>query len=638
MSRQRNPKARDRSGAESTSRPRTRGRELVLGLLVLAAAVLPYLPALRGEFVYDDRHQIVGNVLIQDPGRLGEALRSDVWAFKGEREGAWSSYWRPVFVLWLVGNERLFGLGSTVGWHVALLAVHALVALLVLRLARTLGAAPEVAAAAAVLFAAHPGHAESVAWISGAPDPLATLFAIGSLLALSARLRGGGRWLSVAALAAAAAAMLTKEFAVVLPIVATCWVAELAPGEARDRWRRAIRTGAVFAGLAALYLLARHEVIGAAEVVKEWQRGPAIDLLSAPRVLLFYLRQTLWPVRIGPSYPLRVVTPEDSLLTAFVAPALLLAAAAIGLWLFVRRDRMARLGALLWLAPLLPALHVDTFHPEQIVHDRYLYLSLVGAAFVAVSAIRTLARRTSSARPEVASLAVAVVLALPLGWLAADASRTWTSELALWQRGVLVDPTSASSLVELGRARRAAGDLVGARAAIERAMSIFPAQQVRLAYAELLLDLRETAKAEAELRMLHGARPDDSDVAERFAILLQESGRSGEAESVLRETRERAPQRRCGLTANLAVVLYLRGQKGEALHELRQAAELVEAEPTENCRRSLLLLAELEAAAGRPAAARASLERLLEILAPLEDPGSAGLRDKARSALRALGG
>jgi len=609
----------------------------VLALLVVAAAVLPFLSALRGDFVYDDRSQIVENALVQDPHQLWKALTSDVWAFKGEREGAWSSYWRPLFVLWLAVNERLFGLASTVGWHASLLALHALVALLALRLARALGAPLPLAGGAAVLFAAHPGHVESVAWLSGAPDPLATCFLLLALLALARRVERGGWLPGLPALAAGAMALLAKEFAVVLPLLAAGCVAELGSGPRRERWRRAGIVAAACALPVVAYLGLRHAVIGGAEVVKEWQRGPAIDLLSAPRVLLFYARQSVWPVEVGPSYPLRVATPDQPLLPAVLAPLLLLALVAALLWPLLRRDRLARCGALLWLLPLLPALHVDAFHPEQIVHDRYLYLPLLGAAWVAVAALQRLAAWRMRSRAELATLGVALALAVPLGALAADASRAWTSELALWQRGVRTDPTSALSHLQLGLARRAAGDLSGARAALERAMELGPVEQVRLAHAEILLSSGEPAAAEAELRRLHAARPQDPAPAERLARLLQRTGRSGEAEAIFRAARELAPQRRCSLTTNLAVLLFLEGRRDEAREELRVAAAMVEREPVADCRRSLYLLADLEAAAGRPEAARAALERLDAVLRPLADPASVELRERVGEALRRLG-
>ena len=88
-------------------------------LPALVLGVLVYINALGGEFVYDDLRQIVRNTLIQDGSQFWHALTSDVWAFKGDTGEPWSNYWRPVFVLWLIGNYRAFGLDSTAGWHAA---------------------------------------------------------------------------------------------------------------------------------------------------------------------------------------------------------------------------------------------------------------------------------------------------------------------------------------------------------------------------------------------------------------------------------------------------------------------------------------------------------------------------------------
>src|SRR5262245_1574265 len=94
-------------------------------LLLVGACVLVYGNTIGNQFVWDDRKQILENDLIKEPRLFGRAMVSDVWAFKGDTGEPWSNYWRPVFVLWLIGNYRAFGLESTAGWHITNIALHA---------------------------------------------------------------------------------------------------------------------------------------------------------------------------------------------------------------------------------------------------------------------------------------------------------------------------------------------------------------------------------------------------------------------------------------------------------------------------------------------------------------------------------
>src|SRR5262245_37593278 len=103
----------------------SRRADLIAVLVLAAAAFLVFANSLHGDFIYDDTKQITGNDLIQDNRHFVRALTSDVWAFKGQRAEAWSSYWRPAFILWLIVNHRMFGLESTVGWHAMSLLLHA---------------------------------------------------------------------------------------------------------------------------------------------------------------------------------------------------------------------------------------------------------------------------------------------------------------------------------------------------------------------------------------------------------------------------------------------------------------------------------------------------------------------------------
>ena len=158
--------------------------------LVCAIAFLAYVPTLGFQFVYDDKPQILQNPAIRAWHYLPNYFTSHVWAELYPHVGG--DYYRPVFLLWFRLNHAMFGVNPE-GWHLTTVLCHVAATWLVFRLVRRLAASPWIAFSAATLFALHPVHIESVAWVSGVTDPLLAIFLLGSFLAYL-QFREGNRW------------------------------------------------------------------------------------------------------------------------------------------------------------------------------------------------------------------------------------------------------------------------------------------------------------------------------------------------------------------------------------------------------------------------------------------------------------
>ena len=194
----------------SRSKANRRSTLLVsLALILLTAGV--YSRVRQAEFLaYDDDEYVVDNPWV----RAGLTWRGTVWAFAS----AHSATWHPLTSLSHMLDCQLFGVQPG-PHHVVSVVLHgATSVLLFLTLLRMTGSTGRSAVVAA-LFAIHPLHVESVAWVSERKDVLSGVFWVATLL-------GYWRWVQkpttgryLVALSAFAAGLLAKPSVVTLPIV-----------------------------------------------------------------------------------------------------------------------------------------------------------------------------------------------------------------------------------------------------------------------------------------------------------------------------------------------------------------------------------------------------------------------------------
>lgn len=614
----------DHPGTTGPVDPRLAARELRQAGLVLALLILVALgPGVRGAFVYDDHHQIVQNMWIQDPSAAWQALTSDVWSFTGDAAAARSNYWRPVFVAWLMLNSRVWGVEDALGWHVTSLALHVLACSAGYALLRILGLRRLSSLAVMAVFAVHPTRVEAVTWVSSSHDPLCALALFVSLTAVVVAVRDPHRrglgW--GVGLGAFAIALGTKEIAVLFPIVvaATLWVAW--PRERHGR-RRGVAVATVpFLALAAGYWILRASVLGYWTVQNPWSPGGAAIVLSIPEVFAFYLRQAAWPVGLGPVYPLRAVTTASAGWANLGVPLVISAAFAAAVAMLWRRDARVGIGAA-WLGTTLaPVLNVGAFHPERIVQDRYLYLPLFGLLVLVGLGVEHLrrARPWPPAAFDRAFAAGAAAIVLVLAALAVAYSHVWSDDLALWQRGVRSDPGSAFAWAQYGAFTLRAGDAAEAGRAAEAALAIMPLTDAMLLRADVAIHAQDWPRAEAALREVLASYPDHLDAHERLAVVLQNAGRLDDAAAALRGARDALPTAACRLTTQLAVILYQAQRPAEATAELEGVRNRVPAEHNALCRESLFRLGQLYQDAGRDAEARAAFTDFLAATAAYHD-------------------
>jgi tetratricopeptide (TPR) repeat protein len=435
-------------------------------LLVALVAFVAFASAVRNSgWVFDDHVLIERNTDLRRGDIWKQALVRDYYA-TSQAYGV-SGYYRPV-AIWSKALDIRLWKRQPPGFRLTNLILHALASLAAMAALRALGARSGAAWIAALLFAVHPAHAESVAFISGRVDVLAALgiFAALAFAASAARFA----WIGVGA--ASLFAFLSKEISIVLPfLLVLAWRATPPETQRRLRITTTISRAPQYIALgvaAGIALLLRATAIeGLLPTTAHAER--ITSPMTLPLRTLFFA--------LGAVYaPLRALAVEpDPARIAFLRwglGALIGAAAWFAAWRadpaarsFLRRALVAGGVALLPTLNLLPQ--------ETPLSERYLYLS--SAFLLAPFGVLAAAgwRRGSSWQPLAAGATAIAVLVLLL--VSAWRAQFWRDDIQLWQRAVAEEPNRAAFYDRLGLALTERRMLGPAEAALRRAVALDPA-------------------------------------------------------------------------------------------------------------------------------------------------------------------
>jgi len=474
-------------------------------LLVLVAVFVTFGHTLGSQFVFDDTTLIPGNPFIQSTANIPRFITEQFWSGVAFAQ---KSYYRPLSLLWLWANWKLFG-AHPAGWHAASLLLHALNTLLVYLLAlRFLGSRPSAApaaGAAAVLFGLHPIQAEAVSWISCFNDLLACLFALLSFHSYcnarepaaaadpSAR-RRAILWYAVS-LAGYAAAVLCKEPAVLFPLVlllyelsairkpAPALLAESSDSQTNSESaslpassypaRAAFLPLLLYFAIAVFYFLLRKHALGTVTTPQVRIISWGTEWLTLPSVLLAYLSRLVWPEGLSPFYDLPYRQTFSIAGVALPFFAVLLPAASL-LWA-AWRSTVVRLFAGWALIFLAPTLHLGVLPRGELVHDRYLYIPMAGLSLLAGVGIAALQRRWTLVPGLRQTLypAIAVVSAA-LAAATFHQSLFWENNFALYTRGVAIAPRNGFAANNLGAVLLERGQWDEAMVQLRKAIELAP--------------------------------------------------------------------------------------------------------------------------------------------------------------------
>jgi tetratricopeptide (TPR) repeat protein len=503
----------------------------ILAATILAALTLvAFWPVLGNGFInLDDRTYVENNDHIQD----GFTLASLQWACTTDR----ASNWHPVTWLSHMLDWQLHG-SDAGGHHLTSLIIHlANVLLLFLVMDRLTGSIMRSSFVAA-LFAVHPLHVESVAWIAERKDVLSTLFWMLAVLAYIryVKRKGFTSYLVVALMLALGLA--AKPMLVTLPIVLLLldyWpLQRWQPGN--DPWpvlREKIPLLVLATASGVMTLIAQRS----GEAVRTFEQFPlALRISNAILSYASYLWKMIWPFDLALYYPHPGRIPIAMAAGALIALALL-SALAIGM----RKSRTFIIVGWLWyLVTLLPVIGLVQVG-SQAMADRYTYVPLIGIFIVLAWGVPELLGRVL--RKEWQVVAVGAALVLILTALTHRQAGYWRDSETLFRHTLEVTENNAVAHNSLGLALAEQKRLPEALEQYNAALSIRPHYfQARVNMAVALADQGRHAEAESHYAAALRIRSDDAQVHINMGNTLKHLGRFQEAHAHFSEALRIEPE------------------------------------------------------------------------------------------------
>lgn len=426
-------------------------RPVALAVLLTAAIAIAFLPAVVGEFLWDDVLLVRSNAYVQDLSLLGDALLHDFWHVSSQAQargaGLVQRYYRPVVTVAYALQYRAFG-DRPLGFHLVSVALHAACSLLVFGwLRRRLGASPRAilpALLGAAMFALHPSRPESVAWISGSTDLWMTLWV---LLGLRAWDRDPTPGTAARTALCFVLAACSKEVAVVAPALLAVDLLLLPhAGSGRGpRWRAL----GVVACASALALIARAVVLHGL-VPPNTRELPAMMPVRVLSTLGHYTSAVLWPWHPSVQLALQHSDPRGRPMYEpwSVVVGGLLAAALVGVAAQAWRSPRWRpwLADALWfVVALAPTMNIVPLGMNVLVAMRFLYLPLLGVAALLARALLA----ADPTRVRVPALAASLATLLALGWVTTDHAGHFVGPDELWSHELRLNPCNRYALEQV---------------------------------------------------------------------------------------------------------------------------------------------------------------------------------------------
>jgi tetratricopeptide (TPR) repeat protein len=555
---------------------------LVSGALIVATAIA-YAGVMQCAFVdFDDPYYVTQNARVQS----GLSLDNLRWAFST----GYFSNWHPLTWISLMVDVEVFAGGAT-AFHLANLLFHLVNTLLLLWVMFRMTGQLWPSALVAALFALHPLHVESVAWVSARKDVLSTFFGLATIWAYIGYTEHGGvrRYLWTSGLFALG--LMAKPMLVTWPVVLLLldlWPLNrigTVPGDNEPQRlanKKAIASElkrltfgrAVLEKIPLLLLSAASSVVtytvqqaggavGSTELIPIGAR-----LANALVAYVRYLGKTFWPSRLSVLYPY----PGEAMWSALEigAAAVLLVVITVAILRLVRRP-YATVGWLWYLGTLVPVIGLVHIGSHSIA-DRYTYIPLIGIfIIVAWSGCDLMARMPNARWVLRTAVGTTTVVLVALATRTSNQVSHWQSSNTLYNNALAVTPENPVIHNNLGIVLQKKGKLEEAIGHYRAALHIKPDYHgAHNSLGTALAATGQLAAAISHYRRALQISPGYVDAFNNLGIALARQGRHAEAIDIFRQALAIRPND-ANTHNNLGVALQMIGARDDAIAHYRQA-------------------------------------------------------------------
>jgi hypothetical protein len=515
--------------------------QLLICLWLAGAAVLPYLQVKNYDFItFDDDMYVTDNAVVQ----AGLTWSGVKWAFTAMH----SSNWHPLTWLSHMLDCELYGMQPGVH-HLTSVVFHlANTILLFLFLSRAAGAVWPSAMVAA-LFALHPLHVESVAWVAERKDVLSTFCGLAAMLVYVGYVAAPSRRRYLLVMLWFALGLLAKPMLVTLPMVLLLldywplgrlpvWTATV-PGAAAGvsppeaGWRTMVRLVRekiplfVLAGLSCLITVMAQRGSGALMPMAVRPLGPRIA--NALVSYLKYVVKMFWPYPMAFFYQLAPVPWWQA-----VGAGLILLAGSAALLYLARRHPYLAVGWLWYLGTMVPVIGLVQVG-GQAMADRYTYFPFIGLFIMVVWGVAEITAGWPNRRVVLGAAAAVLSACLLSTWIQVGC---WRNSETLFSHALKIDPTNYMAYHHWGMALAKEGKLAEAIEMYKKTLAVAP--QYPSAYNNLAIIYARQGKYDQAVALFKAAirlTPGNIDFNRNLALAYRQQGKLAEAEAVMAHVR-----------------------------------------------------------------------------------------------------
>jgi len=521
--------------------PGPRWRSALLCALLAAAIFAAYGAVGNHEFVSYDDPKFVMEPHVKD----GFSVAGVRWALTALQ----ASNWHPITTLSHMLDCELFGTDWPGGHHLTNVLLHAVnSSLLFLLFLRMTGAFWRSALVAAV-FALHPVHVESVAWVAERKDVLSTAFWLSCILAYVEYTRVGLRRYYALCLLALALGLMAKPMLVTAPfllLLLDYWpLGRLAPvpaaNEAAADSRRAARPlGALLVEKLPMLLLVA--LLSAITLGAQRVSGNNISVDGLRNALVAYARylgKSFWPTDMAVFYPYRADLPDAVVLGA----GLLLLAITAGV-VVLHRQRYLTVGWLWFLGTLFPVIGFVRVGSHALA-DRYLYIPMTGLLVMVIWGVADLLGRFDAGARRGGLAAAIVAAAAVVGlflWLTPQQVAKWKDSRTLYSHALAVTEDNALAHYNLGVELEKVGETDAAIDHFRETIRVEPG--FARAYNNLGVALASQARFDEAVEQFQRALRFESERAraeQNLALARLRQGEKGSVNELMRSFLRQAP-------------------------------------------------------------------------------------------------